>query len=207
MNRAENSLLIARPKSPADRAIPSGNAVAVRVLAMLAARTGIEHYRDKANATLNAFSEAIIKHPSRYAYMLIGAYELLYGEIGMRSYGARAGVKATAKLVKYGKTSWIVVELNIREGWHINAHKPLQKNLIATIMSGKKLGRVYYPKPEYLRLSFQRATLALYQGTVHLRGKLISKIVGSVSVKVQFQACDDKRCLPPESMLLLASEL
>jgi uncharacterized protein YyaL (SSP411 family) len=199
MSRANNTLLIARPKSPADRAIPSGNAVAVRVLAMLAARTGIERYRDKANATLNAFSEAITKQPARYAYMLLAADELLHGELGMRRYGARGAVKATAKL----EETWIVIELKMRKGWHINAHQPLQKNLIATVVSldGGQLGQVYYPKPEYLRLSFQRATLALYQGTVRLRGKLISQNPTSVSVKVQFQACDDKSCLPPEEMV------
>ena len=56
-------------------------------------------------------------------------------------------------------------------------------------VSIEKLGRVFYPKHEYLRLSFQRATLALYQGTVRLRGKLSSPVPSSsVSVKIQFQA-------------------
>jgi len=197
MNRADNTLLIVRPKSPADSAIPSGNAVAVRVLAMLATRTGESRYRDKANATLNAFSEAITRYPSRYAYMLLAADELLHGELGMRRYGARGAVKVTAKL----ENNWIVVELNIREGWHINAHQPLQKNLIATRLDGEQLGQVFYPKPEYIRLSFQQSTLALYQGKVRLRGKLLSQIPGALSIKVQFQACDDKRCLPPEEMV------
>jgi len=58
-----------------------------------------------------------------------------------------------------------------------------------------------YPKPEYIRLSFQRSTLALYQGKVRLRGKLLSQMPGALSVRVQFQACDDKRCLPPEDMV------
>lgn len=212
MNRADDTTLIARPKSPADRAIPSGNAVAVRVLAMLAARTGTPRYRDKANATINAFSEAITKQPSRYAYMLLAADELLRGEVGMRRYGAGGAVKATAKLASHGQNSWIVVELNIDDGWHINAHKPLQKNLIPTIVSlnktqtGWQLGTVYYPNPEYLRLSFQQATLALYQGKIRLRGKLIpgvSLVKGKnlLSFQIQFQACDDKSCLPPEDMV------
>jgi DsbC/DsbD-like thiol-disulfide interchange protein len=182
---------------------------------MLAARTGIERYRDKANASLTAFSEAITEHPSRYAYMLLAADELLHGEVGMRRYGARGAVKVTAKLEKLatdGQETGIVVELNIGDGWHINAHQPLQKNLIATVVSlddaqkGWQLGQVYYPKPDYLRLSFQRATLALYQGKVRLHGKISPKggkgaERNIVPVKVQFQACDDKRCLPPEEMV------
>ncbi|OAD22783.1 hypothetical protein THIOM_001404 [Candidatus Thiomargarita nelsonii] len=129
--------------------------------------------------------------------MLLAADELLHGELGMRRYGARGAVKAMAKLVN----NWIVVELNMREGWHINAHQPLQKNLIGTRLDGEQLGQVFYPKPDYLRLSFQRSTLALYQGKVRLHGKLLSQMPGALSVRLQFQACDDKRCLPPEEMV------
>ncbi len=196
MNRAEDTLLMARPKSPADRATPSGNAVAVRVFGLLATRTGIERYRDKAHATLNAFSDVITEQPSRYGYMLLAADELFHGEVGMRRYGARGAVKATAKVSRNGQ---IVVTLNIRDGWHINAHHPLQKKLIPTSISTDKpwqLGKIHYPKPAYLRLSFQQGILALYQGTIRLHGKLKGK-----SVRLKFQACDDKRCLPPEEMV------
>jgi hypothetical protein len=221
MNRKDDTLLMARPKSPADRAIPSANAVAVRVLAMLAIRTGIERYRDKANATLNAFADAIAKQPGRYAYMLLAADELLHGEIGMRRYGARGAVKATARLTTDGQNPWLMIELNINDGWHINAHQPLQKNLIATVVSLEEsqwqLGPIYYPNPKYQRLSWKQSTLALYEGTVRLHGKLqippnpqippnsplrkggTSKNL--VPVRLTFQACDDKSCLPPEEIV------
>jgi len=227
MNRENDIPLIARPKSPEDSAIPSGNAVAVRVLAKLAARTGIEDYRDKANATLNAFSAAIAEQPSRYAYMLLAADELLHGEVGMRQYGAHGAVKATVKLDNDAQAIGLNVELNIRDGWHINAHQPLQKNLIPTSVnldktaSGRYLKSISYPKPDYLQLSFQQATLALYHGTVHLRGQLeisppLAKEIVSpksslplttenktnlMSIRLKFQACNDKMCLPPEELV------
>jgi len=207
INRANDTLLIARPKSPADNAIPSGNAVAVRVLAMLAVRNGVERYRDKAIASLNAFAAGISEHPSSYAYMLMAADELFRGEVGMRQYGARGAVKATL----ISDEQAVMVELNIRDGWHINAHKPLQDKLIPTTVSldesqkGWQLGTIEYPKPEHHRLAFAQATLALYQGTIHLRGKLIplaSKERNNlVSIKVKFQACNDKSCLPPEELV------
>ncbi|HIE02681.1 MAG TPA: thioredoxin domain-containing protein [Thiotrichaceae bacterium] len=220
MNRPNDTLLITRPKSPADRAIPSGNAVAVRVLSLLATRTGIEGYRDKANATLNAFSAEIAKQPSRYAYMLLAADELLHGEVGMRQYGARGAVKASASVVTKGQASWLLMDITIRDGWHINAHQPLQKHLIPTSLtldesqSGWFMGSVDYPKPIYTHLSWGQSTLALYEETIQLRGRLIPlssshRLSGTalkdkgtrVPVKLKFQACDDKRCLPPEVLV------
>ncbi|MBI2566583.1 MAG: thioredoxin domain-containing protein [Candidatus Schekmanbacteria bacterium] len=70
-----DSNLIARPKSPSDGAMPSGNSVAVRALAMLAARSGEVAYRARAEATLSGFASAVQQHPAGYPYMLIGADE------------------------------------------------------------------------------------------------------------------------------------
>jgi uncharacterized protein YyaL (SSP411 family) len=211
ISRKDDIPLIARPKSPDDGAIPSGNAVSVRVLAMLATRTGIERYRDKANATLNGFSSAIAENPSRYAYMLLAADELLHGEVGIQRYGARGVVKATARLAQQGENTWLVIEMNIRDGWHINAHHPLQDNLIATEVSpdkpqkGWQLGQIDYPKPTHRSLSWEQTTLALYEGTIRLRGQLIPQTsmdrTNLVSIKLKFQACDDKMCLPPEQLV------
>ncbi|MDM8557829.1 thioredoxin domain-containing protein [Thiotrichales bacterium HSG14] len=211
MSRKSDLLVIARPKSPDDSAIPSGNAVSVRALAMLATRTGIERYRDKANTTLNAFSSAIAKQPSRYAYMLLAADELLHGEVGMRRYGARGAVKATVKLATEEQKTWLVIELNIRNGWHINAHNPLQNDLIPTVLrfnkpqQGWQLEQIDYPKPIHRNLSWKQGTLALYEETVHLRGKLIPQTsenaTNLVPIRLKFQACDDKMCLPPEQLV------
>jgi uncharacterized protein len=111
-----------------------------------------------------------------------------------------------------------MIELNINDGWHINAHQPLQKNLIATVVSLEEsqwqLGPIYYPNPKYQRLSWQQSTLALYEDTVRLHGKLqIPQIPPNsplrkggtsknlVPIKLTFQACDDKSCLPPEEII------
>lgn len=215
MSRESKTPLIARPKSPEDSAIPSGNSVAVRVLGMLAARTGVEYYREKANATLNAFSWAITEQPIRYAYMLLAADELLHGEVGIRQYGARGAVMASAKLANEGQATWLTIEMDIQEGWHINADKPLQTNLIPTAVSvdaesGWQLGQLSYPKPEIAKLSFQQASLSLYQGKIRLRGlltqlpasqKTSQSPINLVPIRLTFQACNDKMCLPPEDMI------
>ncbi|MCP4702847.1 MAG: DUF255 domain-containing protein [Gammaproteobacteria bacterium] len=208
---AEDELLITRPKSPSDDAIPSGNAVAVRVLAMLAVRTGEERYANEANAAIAAFSANIAEHPPEYAYLLLAADELLHGEVGPRRYGARGTVKAVAKLEKHENERWLDVTLEIRDGWHVNARRPLQKDLVPTLLSldenqKQQLGPVVYPQAKIRRLSFQQSPLALYEGKFHLRAPLLGEkqenSTGKLAVQLKFQACSDEVCLAPETLLL-----
>ncbi len=205
INVAGDKLLIIRPKSPNDGAIPSGNSVAVRVLAMLAKRTGIERYHDKANTAINSYAKAITASPDNYAYMLLGTDELLHGELKRQLYGANGKVKASVQLTAED----ITVTIDISEGWHINAHKPLQNNLIATVLSiGSsewQLETVKYPAPKLQSLNWQQEQLALYEGTVQLHGKVKSitpeKVAnGILPISLKFQACNDKMCLPPEEL-------
>ena len=205
--------LMVRPKDSYDGAIPSGNSVAVHVLAMLAARSGREDYRNKANATLAAYSGNIASHPSAYAYMLSGADQLLHGELGSTQYAARGVVTARGELTPgAAQAQRLTLKLQIRPGWHINANQPLQDYLIPTAISlqgdanGWQLGAVDYPQPEIVKLGFQQQALALYQGEVQLQtelnGKQSSTGRATVPVQLRLQACNDEVCLPPENLVL-----
>ncbi|MDM8568722.1 DUF255 domain-containing protein [Thiotrichales bacterium HSG1] len=211
MNVSTDKLLITRPKSPNDGAIPSGNSVAVRVLTKLANRTGIALYRNKARETINSFASVINKNPENYAYMLIGTDELLHGELNRQQYGANGKVKASLQL----NDGEIIVTISIAKGWHINSNKPLQTDLIATILTLEEnnwqLGAVQYPKPEQRSLQWQQEKLALYEGTIELRSKLKPKSLVTKKTnnsnkillfKLKFQACNEKICLPPEDLAL-----
>ena len=72
MNRF-NGRLMARPKDSHDAAIPSGNLVALPVLARLFRRSPDLRYRDKATETLAAFPDQIARSPGSFAYMLTAA--------------------------------------------------------------------------------------------------------------------------------------
>jgi DsbC/DsbD-like thiol-disulfide interchange protein len=133
--------------------------------------------------------------------MLLGVDELLHGELKRQQYGAK--VKAEVQL----SNTMVTVTINIAEGWHINAHKPLQSNLIATVLSigGKEwqLETVQYPEPKLQSLTWQQEKLALYTDTVQLRGKLTQISTNSnniIPIKLKFQTCNDKICLPPEEL-------
>jgi hypothetical protein len=203
--------LIGYPKSPADGAVPSGNSVAVRVLARLAARTGEAAYGDRAAATVRAFAASLGQRPSAFAYLLTGLEEILDGGAGPRQYGAEGTVLAVASLTPAAGGFDLAVDLEIRDGWHLNSHRPLQEELIPTLLGvdgGRgdwRLGEVVYPEGEEVRLSFQDEPLSVYQG----RTRLTARLSGSggetapvVPVRLRIQACDDRVCLRPEELVL-----
>jgi uncharacterized protein YyaL (SSP411 family) len=200
-----------RLKEVHDGAIPSGNSVAVRVLAELNKRTGEEAYQDKAWAAVAAFSEQIVTNPPAYAYLLLGVDQLLEGETGDVQYAARGAVTVRAELEAAGENSYsLKIDLTIKPGWHVNAHIPLQKDLIATEVAlndnakGWQLESVTYPEPLQKRMPFQQSVLALYEGKVQLRGKVINDNSDNrlLPVKVTLQACNDQYCLAPEKLLM-----
>ncbi len=197
--------LLVRPKSPTDGAIPSGNSVAVRAFAMLADRSGEATYRQKAQASLAAFSGQIRRQPTAFAYMLLGADELLHGGAGPLEYGARGVVRAKASL----DGGRLTVLLDFAEGWHVNSNQPLSEELIPTRLTaagdGTALGAVDYPAPELVTLGFQDEPLAVFQGTVSIRSTLEVDGVDRPRIawmKLTIQVCDDEKCLKPEEMAL-----
>ena len=206
--------LLARPKSPNDGAIPSGNSVAVRALAMLAARTGERAYSDRATATLSAFASSIARYPAGFAYMLAGADELLHGGVGPRQYAAAGTVRALGRVVRTDirgdKAFKIEVDLSIRDGWHVNSDRPLSAQLIATALTidpnrgGWALDDVDYPPPDTVRLGFQDEPLNVFQGDVTLKARAIPGIseTAVVPLRLKIQACDDRVCLKPEELVL-----
>ncbi len=200
--------LLVRPKSPTDGAIPSGNSVAVRALVMVAARTGEETYRQRAQASLAAFSGQIRRQPTAFAYMLLGADELLRGGAGPLEYAARGVVRARASFDGSGSGD-VTVLLDLADGWHVNSDRPLSEYLIATRLAAESDGivleEVEYPEAETVTLGFQDEPLAIFQGTVPIRARLAydgTDRPGVARLQLTVQACDDRKCLKPEEVSL-----
>jgi thioredoxin:protein disulfide reductase len=101
-----------------------------------------------------------------------------------------------------------VVAMTIAPGWHVNGAEPRDEFLIPTSLSvtpppGARAGRVVYPPPVERRLSFGGGkTFLLYQGTVRLVAPLEGTASGPLRAALRFQACDDRRCLPPRTLQL-----
>jgi uncharacterized protein YyaL (SSP411 family) len=192
--------------SGTDGALPSGTAVALRSLQMLSKRTHNLEYRKQAQNLLAAYATSINDRPIAFAYLLAGVDDLQQGELGNFGYAAQGGIRASATL----KGDKLTVRFNIPAGWHINSDKPLQDGLIATSLKlddaakGWELGRVSYPKADLTTLGFQSEALAVYHGEVQLEAALTQAANADrmLPVQLKLQACNDKVCLPPETLTL-----
>ncbi len=99
------------------------------------------------------------------------------------------------------------VNLEIKDGWHINANKPLDDYLTPTTVSIKssndiKVVKIKYPAPLLMKLSFSETDLALYedQATVKIVLKAVNpkKLKGQkLKGEIQYQPCDNQTCLFP----------
>jgi uncharacterized protein YyaL (SSP411 family) len=66
----DHERLVTRPKDVQDNAVPSGNAIAVRVLLRLAAWTGEGRYRDAAERALRTVVQFVGRYPTGFAQWL-----------------------------------------------------------------------------------------------------------------------------------------
>ena len=126
--------------------------------------------------------------------------------------GAAGTVKVQAGIEPAGGALRLGVELTMRDGWHVNARKPLQPELIPTelgVDEGRgswRLGPVSYPEGKRVRLGFQDEPLLVYDGTTLLTADISGHgdpEGGSViPVRLRIQACNDQICLRPEEIVL-----
>ncbi len=66
----DQEALVSRPKDIMDNALPSGNSVAVDVLLHLAAFTGEESYRKRADDYLQPLADVMVQHPQAFGHAL-----------------------------------------------------------------------------------------------------------------------------------------
>ena len=67
---SDHETLISRPKDIMDNATPAGNSVAVDVLLRLAAFTGEEQYRERADGYLRGLADIMVQHPQAFGHAL-----------------------------------------------------------------------------------------------------------------------------------------
>jgi len=199
--------LPSRPKDLYDLSMPSGNSVAMRVLAKLYRRTGELTYKDHADKQLDFFSSNLVQRPGGHYYLLTAVSEYLQGEASYQQYAARGLVRARAFALKDNQFR---IDIAMADGWHINSHTPFQDYLIATNVSvptgNLQIDSINYPEPLQRQLGFDRSMLSLYDGDISLTGSLQNEsdnVVNRTSVNLRLQACSDEVCLAPETLTLI----
>ena len=107
-----------------------------------------------------------------------------------------------------GQNFQVAVHLDISPGWHINASPASDEMLIPTSLTMNadlplEIVDIIYPSSEPVFFAALGDTLQVYQNQVVLRAELrmkqdaVSGQKGELRLLVQYQACDEVRCLPP----------
>ena len=91
------------------------------------------------------------------------------------------------------------VDLAIRPGFHLNPNPAPDPVLIATAISGVvgSVRHVRYPAADPTE-----GEPPGYRGRVRIEGEVEHRGGGAAAVEVVYQACDDRRCLPPVSRVV-----
>jgi thiol:disulfide interchange protein DsbD len=128
-------------------------------------------------------------------------------------FGTPAPVSATGYVslsnVPQGGTAQVAVGVATRSPWHINAHLVTQDFLVPTEVKfvappGITVRGVVYPQGIEKKLGFSPDALRLYEGTVYV-GAMIDvardAAIDTLSIRavVTYQACDNEKCLLPDS--------
>jgi thioredoxin:protein disulfide reductase len=104
----------------------------------------------------------------------------------------------------------LAVKINIDPQWHINSNKPYEDFLIPSALSidttsGFSLTKIIYPKSQDRKLSFSDKPLSVFENEFYV-GALaktpanLKPGVYKLAVTFEYQSCNDKTCLPPNSV-------
>ena len=186
-----------------DNEIPSGNALALSLLSGLSKRIKEPKWAQKGTLLAASLSGSALGSPGSGGYTLLSAQALTHGEIGSVRFLADGAVRVSTRIDR--ENGKLKFDIRVKEGWHINANKPLEEYFIATELrvGGKEVAKDVYPEPLVKSLQFNAKPMALYEGDITLVGELPKsdgKKVGNVVL--QLQACSDKICLLPEEVLV-----
>jgi uncharacterized protein YyaL (SSP411 family) len=111
-----------------------------------------------------------------------------------------------------GGTCQVIVLLDIKPEWHVNANPASRDYLIPTKVSfksklGVKLSDPTYPEGEGIKIEGEDMEVLVYEKEVAIRGTLTipEKAAGQtdeMEIAITYQACKEKECLPPKTIKL-----
>jgi len=215
---AKSEDVLFRTKEIFDGALPGANAVAALNLLQLADRTGEESWLAAADKTLRGFSSMVESHPDGVKTMAVAVRRLHLGEVSPAPKSKRPAptggevvVAADLDLQPADTDGWCAFSLRLRvaPGWHLYARDEGSPHTRPTLVVGRgvELGTVEYPPGEDLPLGEGSDAIRGYQGEIDIRGALRSADDQEGVLVVEYQACDDTRCLAPAEIALSLSDL
>ncbi len=149
----------------------------------------------------------------KLASVLVLAWLLQLGASSLIAQGPRGAEKArltvSADKTAYepGEEASLAAVVDIEKGWHTNSNQPTFDYLIPTkievaLPTGWSEASIDYPRGEMKTFAFADQPISVYDDEVTLIATIAipdSQTEGAVTaeVKLTYQACDDRSCLPP----------
>jgi uncharacterized protein YyaL (SSP411 family) len=182
-----------------DNEVASGNAQALELLVGLDRR--LARVGEVAPRLAAALAIDAINSPGQRAAILTALEVQRGGPVGMMRVSNGGAVRVFATLDPEGGK--LVLKVDLREGWHINAHEPLEDYLIGMELSvsDTPVKETVYPEAEIKELGFSETSLSLYEKAFVLTAPLGVVDTGPVRAQLTLQACNDEVCLPPDDMV------
>jgi hypothetical protein len=208
--------LLVRSSSASGGAIPAGNGVAIVNLLDLAELTGRPIYWARAGSAMQSFAAELSDFPAAIptvAMAVLMADREIRGRAGEPPLGGEWGAALPENLVTAAlhlgshsaASKWrrFELSLSIRDGWHINANPASLDLLIPTRLEGD-LRAVVYPRGAPFLPAFVGEEVRVYSGQVEIPGEIS---IRNPTLELTYQACDDRRCLPPVTREISPQEL
>lgn len=117
------------------------------------------------------------------------------------------GVYVSETILAPGKSRVVSIQVDVKEGYHIQANKVKDKSLIPAtleITPGSKLltGKPVFPRHKLFRLEGTEDDLNVFDGKFEIKVSVKAPIntpSGNyvIKAKLRYQACDAKTCLFP----------
>jgi hypothetical protein len=108
-----------------------------------------------------------------------------------------------------GERAEVRLVVEIKPGYHINNHAPMEAHLIPLRLSWEtrpfRILEVQYPKPSLEKYEFAEKPLSVFSGPVTIVTRLEAppeapRGPGILLGTLRYQACTDKLCLPPRTL-------
>lgn len=119
-------------------------------------------------------------------------------------------VKLSKNIVPASDSVAVAVNLNISEGWHVNAYQPTLDYLIGTDLNieshqGFTISNFQYPESKRFTFAFAQEPLDVYEGQASIFFTLqtsenLTPGAYSLPGSLRIQACNDNSCLGPSTL-------
>lgn len=120
-------------------------------------------------------------------------------------------VKVPNSVIKAGTTSTFIIQISVKQGFHIQANQIKDEFLIPTTVAIEsseniKPGKALFPKPNKFRLEGTNDWMEVYDSSFQIKipvkvGKQMERGSYNFKAELRYQACDAKTCFFPKTIV------